>query len=390
MSLEIPAALLAGLITLAGTGALAADRMPGGAGGAGVRDGCPLTDEGAMPHLAIEWKAAPVGAERARSDAWCAGVGPAVVLPAGGAAAVAGVDSILVVTWNVRVGGGDVDALVADLRSGRATGTPVTDFVLLLQEAYRAGDPVPAASRLARGARRIAAAPPSGDRSDIVAVAERLGLALLYVPSMRNGREPHDPREDRGNAILSTLPLVDPSALELPHEAQRRVAALATLRGLGSNGKPWSLRLASVHLDHRSRAGRGLASLGAARERQAASIVTALAPYPVVVVGGDLNSWSPWDRAPQLLRASFPAAPDHDRRPTLVAGPLQLRLDYLLFRATGPVRPTARMNDRYGSDHHPVLGWLAVSAADDHAAFGGHASRGRRPAPHLSSLAPVP
>jgi endonuclease/exonuclease/phosphatase family metal-dependent hydrolase len=352
---ERRATLLAGLILA--SGALSADRL---AGAAGV-SGCPAIAEGAMAHPIVEWKNAPEGSDRMRTDAWCAGVGSAVLLPAGAAVPAAGVDSILVVTWNVRVGGGDVDALVADLRSGRVTGSPVTDFVLLLQEAYRAGGSVPAASREARGARRIAASPPTRDRSDIVAVAERLGLALLYVPSMRNGTEPHDPREDRGNAILSTLPLVRPSALELPHEAQRRVAALATLQGLGSDGEPWSLRLASVHLDHRSRAGRGLASLGAGRERQAATIVTALAPYPVAVIGGDLNSWSPWDRAPQLLRESFPSAPDQDQRPTLVAGPLRLRIDHLLFRAPASVRPAVRVNDRYGSDHHPVLGWLAVS-----------------------------
>ena len=46
---------------------------------------------------------------------------------------------------------------------------------------------------------------------------------------MRNGRPPQTD-EDRGNAILSTEPLADLTAIELPFEQQRRVAVAATLR----------------------------------------------------------------------------------------------------------------------------------------------------------------
>ena len=44
---------------------------------------------------------------------------------------------------------------------------------------------------------------------------------------MRNGPEL---REDRGNAIISTEPLLDPFALELPLARQRRVALGAAVR----------------------------------------------------------------------------------------------------------------------------------------------------------------
>ena len=49
-----------------------------------------------------------------------------------------------------------------------------------------------------------------------------------------------EPAEDRGNAILSTLPLTEPVAVELPGERQRRVVIIA---------KAASISLAVVHLD---------------------------------------------------------------------------------------------------------------------------------------------
>ncbi|MEN3339278.1 MAG: hypothetical protein V7647_2954, partial [Acidobacteriota bacterium] len=64
-------------------------------------------------------------------------------------------------------------------------------------------------------------------------VAAALGLSLYYVPSMRNGGAA--PHEDRGNAILSSLPLTDLAAYELPFERQRRVALGATIAGITSD-----------------------------------------------------------------------------------------------------------------------------------------------------------
>ena len=66
-------------------------------------------------------------------DAWCKAVGP-VHARLGEPAAAASLDSLVVVTWNVHVGGGDVTRLVHDLRAGALTeGRPVESFVLLLQ-----------------------------------------------------------------------------------------------------------------------------------------------------------------------------------------------------------------------------------------------------------------
>lgn len=122
------------------------------------------------------------------------------------------------------MGGGDLPRLLTDLRAGRLTGgDSVTNFVLLLQEVYRADADVPRGA--ATRPRRIAQSPEHSRRSDIVDVARAQGLHLFYVPSMSNGWTDGDAlAEDRGNAILSTLPLSDYAAIELPFEGQRRVA----------------------------------------------------------------------------------------------------------------------------------------------------------------------
>ena len=87
--------------------------------------------------------------------------------------------------------------------------------------------------------------PRNPDTLDIDDHAATLGLSMLYVPSMRNGPEL---REDRGNAIISTEPLLDPFALELPLARQRRVALGAAIRcrpPRARSGSSWSMRISS-------------------------------------------------------------------------------------------------------------------------------------------------
>ena len=303
----------------------------------------------------------PARADRGRGlEAWCAAVGPAV-LQRGAASSLARTDSLVVVSWNVHVGGGDLVRLVRDLRSGDLTGGgPVQSFVLLLQEGYRAGPGVPASEPGARSARRILETPPSGERLDVVQAAHRLGLHLFYAPSMRNG----EVDEDRGNAILSTLPLDSATAIELPLEMQRRVVVASTVRGLTRAGRSWSLRVASVHLAHRSPWSSIGDSFGAARARQARVVASELAE-DAVVVGADLNTWSAssLEEAPRLLRASFPDAPA-EREPTFtVGGFLPRKLDYLMFRVpSARVESVRRVEERYGSDHHPLVGIVDFGA----------------------------
>jgi hypothetical protein len=164
------------------------------------------------PGAAVRWIRVAPENETARLDRWCSGVGPPFIM-ASPPRSPSPSELPTIVSWNTHEGGGSIDALVGDLTSGRLTGHPVSAFVLLLQEVYRSSPDVPARRG---GAFDWAAAElspgPDGTRDDIRAIARRLGLAAYYVPSMRNGA-PGVTTEDRGNAILATLPLSDLAAI---------------------------------------------------------------------------------------------------------------------------------------------------------------------------------
>lgn len=335
-----------------------------------------IADTAATPAAPIDWKLPLDSAQHFELAAWCATVGPAVVVPRAGGREPSDLDSLAVVTWNTHTGGGGIAELVAELRSGKVTGAPVRHFVLLLQEAYRAGAAVPAVPRgTARIPGRSAARPPSGSREDIVESARRLGLELYYVPSMHNGYAPTgQPPEDRGNAILSTVPLEDLVAVELPVEAQRRVAAVATVRGRTSRGAEWTLRVMDVHLDNRSsRADRLRESTGPGRRRQIEALL-AEAPVPEApidrptVLAGDLNTWA--DRRQETALsyltdvAGFVYQPLPPGRPTFVKSfGYNRHLDHIFFRLPeGWTARSFRLDSRYGSDHYPLLGWVQPSS----------------------------
>lgn len=347
------------------------------------------------PLVPIVWRRGP------SSDApiltrWMAGVGPAVIhhptvsihagddRPSG---------NLVVVSWNTNVGGGDLDGLLHDLRGGALTGgDAVPHFVVLLQEVFRMGVEVPRGD--AERPRRIAPTS-SHARTDIVTLAERHGLHLFYVPSMANGWRAGDTgAEDRGNAILSSLPLSDFMAIELPFEGQRRVAVSALIHPVGVHGQviPW--RVASVHLDNRSSFTRLHRSFGSGRTRQARALAMALVNDAqrgqlATIVGGDLNTWAPaaWEGAESLLRAHFPHA-ERVQGPTYAGANLGLgrTLDHLMIRLPDPrhaadATPSAgpadsppgatpsrndltapvRLADARGSDHYPLLTRLTLA-----------------------------
>ncbi|MDB4951334.1 MAG: Endonuclease/Exonuclease/phosphatase family protein [Gemmatimonadetes bacterium] len=377
--------------------------------------------DGTPDAAAVAWTVS--AGDRAALDRWCAAVGPAVVQarPAASASSTDRMDgdSIPVVTWNVHVGGGDLPAFVDSLRAGRLTdGVPVRDFVLLVQEAWRRDTlRIPTAPADSRSAHRIHETAPGGETVEIVDAARRLGLSLAYVPSMRNGA---GVAEDRGNAILSTLPPADVRAVELPFENQRRVTVSATFGGAAdADGCRAAVRLTSAHLDNQSRLSRILASLGPARTRQAKGLVRALAtgsrasfdpamlieagsasastgsvgsaapavsfgraessesgastvttgspgstgstasPFAVDLVGGDFNTWfGGWEGAVRAMRRAFPQSPRQTPGATHTTG---AHLDYFFVRdASGRVPTNRRIASRFGSDHHPLLTWLRL------------------------------
>ena len=311
----------------------------------------PSAEVGSEHQLAVAWLGPSVAGDVDALARWRRSVGPPLVLE--GPVAQPPADRLVVVNWNTHVGGGDLAGLLADVRRVHGRRVPV---VLLLQEAYRDGPEVPRAlDGGATFASLIRSERPDGTRIGIRRAAALLGLHAYYVPSMRNGG-PGTSDEDRGNAILSTAPLSNLTAIELPFERQRRVAVAATVKGTTSQGVPWQLRMVSAHLDN----GGGLRRLWFAggelgRMRQARGLVSALEDEAPLVLGADMNTWFGFRDSAYLAAArAFPQTVVTDRRPTFQG---MLRLDHLFFRLPdGWIGSFHRLDDRYGSDHYPLVG----------------------------------
>ena len=290
-------------------------------------------------------------------QAWRASAGAPIVDRTARACEEAPLDSILVISWNTQLGHAGVRAFVADLRAGRIVrGQRIKHFVMLIQEAYREGEDVPATVSGNGCTRRMGGVGP-----DIADIADSLGLALFYVPSMRNGCS-GKPRQDRGNAILATLPLSNLRAIELPLLRQRRVAAMAEVAGQTTEGKAWHLVVASVHLENR--ASGGPAKWVHGRARQAEALVSQLPDSVLLAVGGDLNTLSgPAEPAVRIIGGKFAHSPEHQKQDTFVSYVvMRSQLDYLFFRCYGRHRSTYwRAERRYGSDHYPIMGFVRVS-----------------------------
>jgi endonuclease/exonuclease/phosphatase family metal-dependent hydrolase len=294
----------------------------------------------------VSWFAPAAVHDQSLLSGWAAAVGPPVIRR--GTASVAAADTLRVISWNTAIGAGNLLRLI---REERKENDPAP-FVLLLQEVYRGGPEVPEAGPALRFAGRLGAG--LDGRTEIEAVAEATGLHLYYVPSMRNGA-PRDSDEDRGNAILSSLPLEDLTAIELPFERQRRVAVAATVTVPRPDGTTVRVRLVSVHLDNMVGAGRGWILGGEfGRLRQARALVELLRGDEIVVFGGDFNTWFGGSEAAyREIRKAFPGGTARDTRPTFLG---LLRLDHLFFRIpAGWSAGFQRAAERYGSDHYPLF-----------------------------------
>ncbi|MBA2627960.1 MAG: hypothetical protein H0U85_08105, partial [Gemmatimonadales bacterium] len=300
--------------------------------------------------------------------AWRANVGDPLALDLSRAADAPAAGPLIVLTWNVWIGRGDLVRVLADVRSGRWAdlGAPAgAHVVALVQEAYRADDSIPETGNGRHG--RVSDRRRGTNEHDIRRVAEALGMNLRYAPSMRNGRH----RSDRGNAILSTLPLHDTTATELPFSLQRRVALSASLEiGAGT------IRLHTAHLDPRGRTARDL--LGrAGRLAQIRGLIDVLHVHDDIphILGADLNITRRSEPAFRALEGAgfmtgipaqtVPWPHTYHRLPRLV-------LDWLLVAdAAGMIeavqvhRLDERQDDRgptvFGSDHHPLLARVDVT-----------------------------
>jgi endonuclease/exonuclease/phosphatase family metal-dependent hydrolase len=305
-------------------------------------DASPLPQPSAPPALSclgdsrVQWANASPNPDRSQLQQWCASVGaPVVTLDPGqrdGAAR-----RLTVLSWNVHVGGGQVPQLVEMLRSA---GGHETGVVLLLQEMFRIGDAVPEwTARLLKVPGRIA--PPRGT-PEITQLAQQLGMAVAYVPSMRNGDTLiAAEREDRGSAILSTEPLTDISAIELPMLKQRRVVVMATVTPRGGHIPP--LRVMATHLDTLGPRGAQAVAL--------ADYVKQLPQQPALVMGGDLNAiWGTRDQTVRTLSRVMKMERCGDARTHLLG-----RFDYIFSTlAESLPRSCETLEPKYGSDHRPL------------------------------------
>ena len=173
---------------------------------------------------------------------------------------------------------------------------------------------------------------------------------------MRNGPATNaSEREDRGNAILSTEPLRDVVAIELPFGRQRRVAIAATVVPRGSHAKP--IRVVVLHFDR-----------GHAHDAQAAALAARVKRFVdektmPLVVAGDLNSAKGIHDEAVAALSDVVHREDACGTGRTMRWPLRLdvfflhRLDFMFstFDDAGHARTCTTLKKTFGSDHVPVV-----------------------------------
>jgi endonuclease/exonuclease/phosphatase family metal-dependent hydrolase len=199
------------------------------------------------------------------------------------------------------------------------------DYLLLLQEAV------------------------AGSPTDVVTIGHNAQLSVFFSPVRQTEAG------TSGNAILSTLPLIDPRAVQLPQERQPR-AAIVTAIDLAGQRFP----VVSVHLENRERWLHGGIFSDQPRRRQVEALLREIPSAGPAIAGGDFNSlFGPTEAALRLFGARFKTMPE--RRGGRATFHDRLTLDHLFFdlprgwRAFSWVVP-----ERYGSDHNPVVGLITA------------------------------
>jgi len=326
---------------------------------------CPPAED----RVSIQWFEASIAEEKEELLRWCAAVGPPLIEVADVVPTPVLLDSLAIVTWNTHVGGGALGYFIRQLRTGVLTGGRRVDhFVILLQETFRDGDDVPVdLPREALYADEIFPVRELGIRRDVRQVAIEEGLHAFYVPSMRNGLD-QVPPEDRGNAILSTLPLSGYRAWVLPLRHQRRVAIGASVAGETSAGESWRFSIINVHLDNRTGLNTFFRSFSRVRERQTEYLLSHIPGSEAAVLGGDLNTWMGEGEEPAVrrIREEFAEPAVQPVHGTYKFGAiLERQTDFLFFRLPEGWRARYRRIDgTYGSDHYPLLGWVVFANSE--------------------------
>jgi endonuclease/exonuclease/phosphatase family metal-dependent hydrolase len=169
-------------------------------------------------------------------------------------------------------------------------------------------------------------------------IARALGLWYVYYPAIYHFRT----RRRFGNAVLSRWPIVADRKIVLPHVSRfvrtQRTATAATIQ-VG----PVTVRVYSTHLGTMG----DLAP--AARRDQLRAIVADAAPFPRVVIGGDMNDAA----VGRVARAEGYAWPTEHGPATTRLG----RLDHIFLKGlsapdSGSAGTVGQV--RGASDHSPV------------------------------------
>lgn len=230
---------------------------------------------------------------------------------------------LAVVTWNVHSGRGDLPRFIDDLAQGRLTGAPVRDYAILLQETIQ------------------------GNQYDAVKVARDRQLWAYFEP-VRESKQ-----GTSGNAIVTTAMPLSARTIVLPRIRRVRKAIVASIV---IEGQP--LFIVDAHFENRFGWLHGVLFSDHARERQADALLKELPPGPGVL-GGDLNTWLGTDEpALKTLGQRFDAPASHATTPTFGN---RLVLDHLFFDLPSDWTASRQViADRYGSDHHPLLGLIVA------------------------------
>ena len=241
-------------------------------------------------------------------------VRPQIVPPSATAAPI----TLAVATWNMHAGKGDLVRFVDDLASGRLTGVPPSDYIVMLQEDVER------------------------DNEPLGAVAAKRHLFAFFLPLRR------DHGAVSGNAMLSTQPFEQPRIISLPRQRQPRASAAANITVAGER-----LFVATVHLENRLAWWKVLFS-DTARGRQARALLQELPAAQHGVLGGDLNTWfGALEPAWREMARRFPETRFDSLQPTFHD---RLVLDHLFFDLPDGWTVTQRvLQERYGSDHSPVV-----------------------------------
>ena len=174
---------------------------------------------------------------------------------------------------------------------------------------------------------------------------------------MRNGNTSENPASDRGSAILSTLPLSEPIAVELPGERQRRVAIIATI-ALPSAELRQQACLGWRDSPRRTRCGDAfvgvLDTLDARAAGQIAGSAAARRPArprcrPEYVAREEMNP-------PSGCSTGDSGKPRHRTNDKVSV------FAFWTICSSVPATIDARANEQlaqtYGSDHRPLIGWF--------------------------------